>query len=419
LRYFQIAAAVLLSLAARADVVDWQDAESVVRAADAVSPTLASIKNQISAARHHVISAGSLPNPMLMAGVQNQQVDLSIDRQMTMYTVGASQTLTRKSRREAERGKAELEVVRLQNEFESKQAEVEREVLLAYYEAGAAQSEFEATSDLATVAGDAVSAARARYEAGSAPQTDMIRSLLEQKQIEHQVLALTSRRNQAVAKLAALLHVAPNEIPKFTLAHGEHEPAMFETAINPASPAVAALQAVVDAAEDDIRLAQLALKPDINVEASYGLRPYQKDTISVVGRIELPYRRKTLIEPRVQEAIARRDAARQEIEVLQQRLQQDLGVAVAQREEAVAQIQLHESALVPAAKMAFESALSSYQTGKETFESVLTSLRAYNALRVDYFDFLEQQLRAEADITALRKGARAGAATAAPTMETR
>ena len=356
---------------------------------------------------------------MVMAGVQNQQVDLSIDHQMTMYTVGASQTLTRKSRREAERGKAELEVVRLQDEFASQQAEIEREVLLAYYEAGAARSQFEATSDLAALAGDAVSASRTRYEAGTAPQTDMIRSLLEQKQIEHQILKLTSRRNQSVAKLAALLHVAPSEIPKFALEHGAHRHATFETVINPGSPALTALQAVVDEAEGDIRLAQLAIKPDINVEASYGLRPYQKDTISVVGRIELPYRRKTLIEPRVQEAIARRDAARQQIEILQQRLKQDLGVAVSQREEAVAQIELHESALVPAAKMAFDSALSSYQTGKETFESVLTSLRAYNALRIDYFDFLEQELRAEADIAALRKGARAGAAMAAPAMEMR
>src|SRR5207248_6105180 len=141
----------------------------------------------------------------VMAGVQNQQIDLSIDRQMTMYMVGASQTLIRKSRREAQRSSAELEVRRLQNELESQKAELEREVLFAYYEAAAAQSQAAATSDLATLAGDAASASRARYEAGSAPQTDMIRSLLEQKGIEHQLLALQSRRKQAAAKLAALL----------------------------------------------------------------------------------------------------------------------------------------------------------------------------------------------------------------------
>jgi outer membrane protein TolC len=413
LRHFLIAAAALLPVAAHSTTVDWNDPRSVVHAAIAVSPALAGLKSQIAAAREWVVIAGSLPNPMVMAGVQNQQIDLSIDRQMTMYMVGASQTLTRKSRRAAQRSAAELEVRRLQSEFESQQAELEREVLFAYYEAAAAQSQAAATSDLATLTGDAVSASRARYEAGSAPQTDMIRSLLEQKGIEHQLLALQSRRKQAAAKLAALLHVALDDIPKFALTHaGMHQRAV-ETSVNPESSAIAALQAEVEEVEQEIRLARLALKPDINVEASYGLRPYQKDTISVVGRIELPYRKKTLIEPRVREAIARRDAAMQQIELERQLLQQDIGVAAARRDEALSQIRLHENELVPAARLGFESALASYQAGKETFESVLSSLRTYASLNIDYFDFLKQQMQAEADIAALRSGARHGAASTA------
>ena len=413
MRHFLIVVVAFLPAAAHSITVDWNDPQSVARGAGEVSPALAALKSQIAAARERVAIAGSLPNPMVMAGVQNQQIDLSIDRQMTMYMVGASQTLTRKSRRLAQRSAAELEVRRLQSEFESQQAELEREVLFAYYEAAAAQSQAAATSDLATLTGDAVTASRARYEAGSAPQTDMIRSLLEQKGIEHQLLTLQSRRKQAAAKLAALLHVAPDDIPKFALTHAAMHQHAVETTVNPESPAIAALQAEVEEAQQEIRLAQLALKPDINVEASYGLRPYEKDTISVVGRIELPYRKKTLIEPRVQEAIAHRDAAKQQIEVERQLLQQDIGVAAARRDEALAQIRLHENELVPAAKLGFESALASYQAGKETFESVLSSLRTYASLNIDYFDFLKQQMQAEADIAALRSGARQGAASAA------
>jgi len=418
LKHLLIGVAAFLPIAAHSTTVDWSDPQSVARGAGEVSPALAALSSRIAAARERVTIAGSLPNPIVMAGVQNQQIDLSIDRQMTMYMVGASQTLIRKSRREAQRSSAELEVRRLQNELESQKAELEREVLFAYYEAAAAQSQAAATSDLATLAGDAASASRARYEAGSAPQTDMIRSLLEQKGIEHQLLALQSRRKQAAAKLAALLHIAPDEIPKFALTHTAMHQHAAEIAVNPESAAIAALQAEVEEAQQEIRLAQLALKPDINVEASYGLRPYQKDTISVVGRIEFPYRKKTLIDPRVQEAIARRDAAKQQIEVERQILQQDIGVAVVRRDEALAQIRLHENELVPAAKLGFESALASYQAGKETFESVLSSLRTYASLNIDYFDFLKQQMQAEADIAALRNGARQGAGSALP-MEMR
>ena len=129
------------------------------------------------------------------------------------------------------------------------------------------------------------------------------------------------------------------------------------------------------------------------MEASYGVRPYQKDVVSVTGRIELPFRKSALIEPRIREAMARRDAAKQQINILRLRLTQDMGVAAASRQEAVDQIALHESELVPAAKLGFESALASYQTGKTTFESVLASLRTYVNLNVDYFGFLKQELQ--------------------------
>jgi len=80
-------------------------------------------------------------------------------------------------------------------------------------------------------------------------------------------------------------------------------------------------------ADEDIRLAKLATKPDFNIEASYGVRTRDRDMFSLVGRIELPIRKSTIIEPRIREAMARREAAQQQIEALRQQLQQDLGVA--------------------------------------------------------------------------------------------
>ena len=122
-------------IAANASAIDWNDPPAVARAAADVSPSLAALKFQIAAARERIIPAGSLPNPMVMGGVQNQQVDLSIDRMMTMYWAGASQTLTRRSKRVAQRTEAELEVRRFEHEYESVRAEVERDALLAYYQA--------------------------------------------------------------------------------------------------------------------------------------------------------------------------------------------------------------------------------------------------------------------------------------------
>src|SRR5438067_9213699 len=250
-------------------------------------------------------------------------------------------------------------------------------------------------------------AAKARYEVGASPQIDIIRAKLEASNVRHQVLMQRGMRDRALARLRALLNLAPGEtIPSFALPHAmEHRAHAQEIALGSSTPAITALESELARAEEDIRLAKLTTKPDFTVEASYGFRPEQKDLFSVVGRIELPVRKKT-IEPRIAEAIARRNAARAQIDMLRQQLAAEFGSALASRNEAIEQINLHVAQLVPQARLGFDSALASYQAGKTTFDSVLGALQTYRMLNVDYYDFLRQLLVAEAQLEAIRGGAR-------------
>jgi outer membrane protein, heavy metal efflux system len=415
-----VAGAFLIALRASA-AIDWNDPRSVVEAAITASPSLREIDANLAAARARQRGAGAMPDPMLMSGIQNKPIDLSHDF-MTMYTIAASQTIVRKSRRDALQRSAALEVERLQREYEARRAEVEREVRSAYIEAAAAQNQIAATEEIARLLKIVSESSRIRYETGSVPQADMIRALLEENNVEHQLIALRRQRGTALARLLPLLDLAPNTpVAAFSLKHEmeHHHGGGFETTLPDTTAAIAALQTDVARAEEDIRLAKMATKPDFNIEASYGVRTRDRDMFSLAGRIELPIRGSTIIEPRIREAVARREAARQQIEALRQQLRQEIGVAVTLRNEAIEQIDLHVDKLVPAAKLGFESALSSYQTGKTTFDSVLDSLRTYLALNVDYYDFLRQQSEAEVDIEAIRRGARGGASggmTNAPGM---
>ena len=344
---------------------------------------------------------------MLMAGVQNQQIDLSRDPMMTMYMFGASQTFVRKDRRESLQRSAAIAVQRLEREADVRRAEITRDVLIAYDEAAAAQNQIAANEEIAQLANMTAEATRARYEVGSSPQIDIIRAKLEASNVRHEVLMQRRTRDAALARIRALLNLPADEaIPTFALHHAmeQHAHAAGAT-LNASTPAVAALETEVARAEEDIRLAKLATKPDVNVEASYGFRPEERDMFSVVGRIELPIRKSTTIEPRIAEAIARRDVARAEIDVLRQQLAAEFGEALVMRNEAIEQINLHVEQLVPEAKLGFESALASYQAGKTTFDAVLGALQTYRMLNVDYYEFLRQLLVAEVQLDALRNGA--------------
>ncbi|MEO8218312.1 MAG: TolC family protein, partial [Acidobacteriota bacterium] len=246
-------------------------------------------------------------------------------------------------------------------------------------------------------------------EAGAVPQADMIRAMLEQAAIDHQLLLLRRQRGVAITRLLPLLGLpSDSPVPSFGLSHEMPSETAMDATLPETTPAIAELQAEVSRADQDLLLARLATKPDFNIEASYGARFPETDMFSIVGRIELPFRRSAIIEPRIREAVARREAAQQQIELLRLQLRQDLGAAALLREEAIEQIRLHVDKLMPIARLGFESSLSSYQTGKSTFDAVLDSLRTDIALNVDYYDFLRQRLKAEVEIRAIRKGARSG-----------
>jgi len=405
-RLFACIAGALLS-AASASALDWNDPHSVVAAAISDSPSLREVNANLTAARAQLLGAGAMPNPMLMAGVRDQQIDLSRDPMMTMYMAGVSQTFVRGERRDALRRAAQLGVERLEHEAESRRAEITRDVLMAYNEAAAASNQIVANDEIAKLAAMMSDAARVRYEVGATAQSDIIRAKVEASNIRHAILMQRGVRDSALARLRALLNLPADEtIPPFTLTHAmEHHAHAENVALDPATPAIAALETEVSRSEEDVHLAKLIRKPDFSIEASYGMRPEQKDAFSVVGRIELPIRKKTTIESRIAEAIARRDAADAQIGVLRQRLAAAFGEALASRNEAVEQINLHVEQLVPEAKLGFESALASYQTGKTTFDSVLGALQTYRTLNVDYYEFLLQLLIADAEIDALQHGA--------------
>jgi cobalt-zinc-cadmium efflux system outer membrane protein len=389
--------------------VDWQNSQSVIDSALASSPSLRVIDARLAAARARQGGAGTLPNPTLSAGVQNQQVDFSTDPMMTMYVVGASQTFIRRERRDALRRGSASEVTRIEREADSLRAEIARDVLLAWDEAAAAENQLAGSDEIDKLAATIGEAARIRYENGSGAQIDIIRAKLEESNVRHDVLMQRGNRDRALAVLRARLNLpADTVIPSFklTMPMGRHTRAI-DVSLNATTPAIAVLEQDVTRAEEDIQLARLLRKPDVSVDASYGFRPQQKDMFSLMGRIELPIR-KSAIEPRLAEATARRDEARLRIDVLRQQLTTALEVAQVERNEAAAELELHADDLVPEARLAFQSALASYQAGRVTFEAVLGALQSYRTLAVGFYDVLRRLLVAQAAIDAIQHGATSG-----------
>ena len=398
----------LFAIAPSLLAIDFNDPRALVATAIDRHPSLVRLRAEVAAGRERVAPASALPNPMLMAGVQNKQIDLRDDEMMTMYMVGASQTLVRPEKREARRDAAQLEVVAAEKELESMRAEVEREVLLGWYDLAAADAQLGAAELVREMIAAVVAAARVRYEVGNAMQAEVIRAQLEQSNLEHDLLRLRGVRRAALARLLPLLELPLNtEVPKVVMPEGTEDLAIDATTAPPADhPAIAALEAEVARAEAEIRMARADAKPDLDLEAQYGYRRLERDVFSLTARIELPLRKNVTTEPRVREAILRRDAAKARIAELRRTLVQAMSEAVVAHEAATNQMQFHHEVLVPQAQLAFESTLAAYQTGNASFDAILDSETSYLRLRLEYYEFLAQHARAVVNYEALRRGAR-------------
>ena len=391
--------------------INWQEPRDVVAAAVAGNPTIARIESEIAAARERRRSAGSLPNPMAMGGLRDKQIDLTDDEMMTMYMVGATQTFTRGSKREAERNLAALDVRGAELTLAAARAEIERDALLAWYDLAGVDNQLAAAEQVRLLLEAVTAAARVRYEVGNAEQAEVIRAQLEAIELDNQILSLRGDRENAEARLLPLVGQPPQTtIPRLVL---QESTAAMElggpTVVPPDHPALAAVEAEIAQREEEIRLARLLTRPDVSLEVSYGLRPSQTDMFSVVASVELPVRRNTLIEPRIREAIALRDAAQRRLEETRREIERDLAIAAAAHDQANTQLALQNAVLLPQARMAFESTLASYQIGKSTFDSVLAAETTYLRLQLEHIDHYVRHVKAVTDFQALRRGARSGA----------
>lgn len=389
--------------------VEFRDRDAVVAAALDAHPTLTALEAEAAAARERILPAQALPNPMLMGGVQNKNIDLSDDEMMTMYMIGASQRLVRPEKREAARAVAELAAQGLEQQLASVRAEIERDVLLAWYEVAVADAQIETANSVREMIDAVIAAARVRYEVGNALQADVIRAQLQLSDLDHEILRLRGVRRAAAARLLATLGLPlETEVPAIPIPENE-EARTIAGPPSPAAehPAIIALESEVARAEAEIRLADAGRIPDIDLEAQYGYRAMQQDMFSLVARIELPLRNDVTVEPRVREAILRRDAAKARIAELRRAITQAMAEAYVAHEETTAQLEFHQEVLVPQTQLAFESTLAAYQTGGASFDSILATETAYLRSRLQYYDFLARHAQAIVNYEALRRGARA------------
>lgn len=336
------------------------------------APSLDARAARIAAAREEAAQAAALPDPELIAGIENLPVSggrpLDMDSSdMTMKKIGLMQAFPARAKREARQAVADRLVDQAQALSAIEALEVREETARAWLSAWAADQELAVLRRLRGQASTAVQLAEARLRGGTGSAVDAMA-------VKAAALEVDNRVDAAEAALAA----ARAGLQRWLGDEADASPAVGrapDLASLPVQEAVllataAEQRRLVDwrmrEAIAEARLAEAIAdtRPDWSVMAGYGQRGGGRDDMLMVEfRIDLPLfarnRQDRLVAARRAElqatAAERQDAERAQREAVRRALADWRGLQ--------AQVERHRTQLLPLAGDRAQAALAAYAAG--------------------------------------------------------
>jgi outer membrane protein TolC len=379
------------------------DALSFARAldiAEAQAPQIEAQSAAVRAAAGEAERAPQLPDPQLIAGVENLPVDgpdqFSLTRDfMTMRKIGVMQEFPRGEKRRLRGELADADVRKEEAELGVRRLDVRRETAAAWIERYVAERERELLIELRAQANLTVAAAQASFKGGKGNSANVIAATADRVQLDDRIDAASRDVEQATATLARWIGAeaasAPlGEPPDFaTLASA---PAMLLQTGEHA--ALRPYDALETRAEKDVALARAEKSPDWSVEVTYAQRgPSYSNMMTVEFRVGLPLFATHRQDPAIAAKVALLDRVRAEREDVMRVHREETSKALAAWTTAQKRLKRTENEWLPLANERADVALAAYRAGGD-LQAVIAARTAQVDARIAYVTQLGDLARA-------------------------
>ncbi len=353
------------------------------------------------AAAHVPRQVSGLDDPTFSYEAWNTPNAFAFDRaESNIYSVGQKIPFPGKL---GLRGKAARLSARAEEQrFAQKRLEVAARVTAAYADLFQAERDLEIVRRYRELARALADSARARYESGEAAQQDVIKADLGRTRLETELNDLEETRRSALARLNALLD-RPQSAAARSQADLPIQPIAspveaLERAASERRPAVRAASLEVDRAETERRLARRRYLPDFEVRGSRWVNEGADNGYGAMLVVNVPWVWRGKHDAANAEARERERSARA-------MLRSEMNVATggvrelyARADRARRNAAIVRTALLPQARLAFESSLAGYGVGENDFPSVIDAFDSLRYLETQAVDEVAAHARARAGL---------------------
>ena len=366
---------------------------AAIERAVSVNPDLVAMEARIRAARARVPQASAFPDPEVEVGIKDippSSWSLTKD-DFTMEMLTARQQLPGFGKRGTRKASAEAAAENAVAAHGGHVVVLAAEVAESYFALAELDRRIEILGHSRDRLKGASASATERYRVGKGAQSDVLHSNLEVTAIEDRLLQLRSERRAQAARFNALQNLptaAPvSPVGEIQIAPPSRSAIEIAAESEQGSPAVAAAQASVRRAEENLKLAKLERRPDFMLMAYYGRRERFEDLAGASVSVNLPFAHPRRLEERRAEMEAELSAARADLESVRNELRRGIEEAAAELQRNVDQEKLYRTSILPQAEINYRAAQEAYAVGQIDFE---TFVRA--ALDLDNYE-AEQAMR--------------------------
>lgn len=373
--------------------------EDAARIAASRAPQVQASQYRISAAQQDAVRAGRLPDPMLVAGINNlavtgpQAFNAAAD-DMTMRQVGLTQEIPSYAKRQAEKKVAQADVQLADADEVSLRLATKEAAARAWVGLWAAQQEHTLLKQLSGPDQLAIEASKARLAGGTGAATDALAARADAEALANQIDAADAAVDAARASLERWLGKAANQPlgdpPDFSTLRVPE--AQLQSRLDQQGPLLA-WGPRQDQADAAIALAHAGKHPNWSVSLMYGERIHRPDMIGIEFGVSLPLFPGNRQDRNLSARYADRAAVRAQFEDARRAQREVIAQAVAGWQGWNRQVRRYRERLLPLAADRSHTALASYRGGG-SLESWLEARRDEIRIRVDYANALSAQGKA-------------------------
>lgn len=365
-------------------------------------------EQRVEAYRQKIPQAGSLPDPMVGVGYQNDTLSSYTygDSPDAKWMFEASQMFPFAGKRGLKQEMAKADAESQQALLESLRRRTVARVTELYHDLNLVHRSLDILAERKSLYAVVEQTALARYSSGMGTQQEVLMAQAEKYMIVEREEMLRQKRET----LEGMLNLAVGRDVRLPL----ERPATpvetpFEESLDDLirtaeqrSPEIHAKERVAAGTEAKVSMARREYFPDVTVTAGVETRggPYT-DMYKLLAGINLPVFFKSKQEPAVQEALAAQQEARQDLEGTRLMVASVIRENYAMARSAGRLTDLYRSALIPKSRQDFEAALAGYNTGRGDALTVATRLKSLLDYELQYWGQFAEREKAIARIEAL------------------